>query len=600
MFKVLFRKQLMYLGGVLATDVVRLEEISLSLGYKPSTIPLPEDLYKIEAAQSVPPTQFIQCSPVSGSCSDTTYERSLTVASTQDLTMANNMPDSLEPLDDSAYTYLLAHCLGGSIPDPMLRRIESAQLRWDDEGELTSLTPPISQLDKRLLELSRVDYSTSDKIDEASQGWVVAVAPSLDQSVMDREKQRMYMEALRWICFTFPRVESEEPQYFFLTRLLLPRLFHALQNLTQVQLPRDTKQEVAELLLVASAVPDCRAQSLTILPNYLDGRSPLHLRAELALQQSISWRLQGNYDQSEHVLHEFCCRCQRPLDGCLPQFFRSQSMELKGRARAVHGLLHRSHLENLVQQEQYDLAEQQIADWDGDDVQRVSRMERSTVPSRTLTSCKIYRSKGNFEVAKTSLELCLRSLNGHESFYPQIVCQLLDTYSDLELPASGSLLILNTSHCRDTKRMLVSELDIHIQNQHYTEAMDIIEKLQGAFGGRISNISDELLHIRVLIAVARVRYCLGDLNQALEDWQTVLDHVQRYVSFRGEGFTYAVVHLSLSLTHLELNEREEAENNFLHGRRILKEKRRDYWVPTLPIWMKFITEDIHGKAGWTL
>jgi hypothetical protein len=133
---------------------------------------------------------------------------------------------------------------------------------------------------------------------------------------------------------------------------------------------------------------------------YLDDESLLYLKAGLALEQSISLRFREDHDGSERTIHDFCCLCESPTSECLPRVFMIQSLKITGRARAVYGLIHRLHLENLVQREAYDLAEKRIANWPNPE----SKLEWATFPSRTLTSSKIYRSHGSSSSVQDTLE----------------------------------------------------------------------------------------------------------------------------------------------------------------------------------------------------
>jgi tetratricopeptide (TPR) repeat protein len=267
-------------------------------------------------------------------------------------------------------------------------------------------------------------------------------------------------------------------------------------------------------------------------------------------------------------------------------------------------LLHRSHLENLVQCGKYDLAEQQVNDWQMPPAP--SPMEWSILPSRTITSSKVFRSQGDFAAAQERLEICLKVLKGHEQVASQVLCQLLDIYSDLELPQMAAELIApeiekwrkKAPKSKALRRILVSSIDISLQRENYHDVNKTIEELSGTFEGlQKLDISDELLHIRLLIASARIHYLSSDFSQAVQRWKIALNHVQKYASFNGEGFTYAVIHLSLSLAYLKMDQSEMAAISFGQGQRILCQGKRDYWIPTLPAWFGFVASEMQAM-GW--
>jgi tetratricopeptide (TPR) repeat protein len=512
-----------------------------------------------------------------------------------------------EQLTDSTYLWLLASWLGGSLPGTLLMRARSAQVRWNDDGKWIELTPSEAGIDQQLLEILSTDIRRENALscfhrnDPAEQGWTVAGTPELCETLIQSKKPSLCIQALKWVCFAFPRVEEQEPQYTSLVRLLLPLLNNVLQELDCSRLSDSVKHEIADVLLAASKIADAREAVLPKIAIYLNNNSPLCLQAGLALEQSISLRLCGDYDGSERTIHDFCCNCASPADECLPRFFTTCSSSITGQPKAIYGLLHRSHLENLVQREHCALAERQIDDWP---LEPDSQMGWTTVRPRVLTSSKIYRSRGNFRAARDTLELCWKtSQYDHETIYPRVLCQLLDVYSDLGLSdMSRSMIapVLEKYEGRVPRRVLVSSIDIDVQRGHYRDARETIEKLRKVFDARRPlNISDELLHIRSLIASARISHLGAEFDDALESWKVVLDHAQRYQSFAGEGFTYAVIHLSLSLVYLKLNEHDAAVISFKHGARILKEQKRDFWIPTLPTWMQYVASEIHSNYGWS-
>jgi hypothetical protein len=508
---------------------------------------------------------------------------------------------------DSTYLYLMARLLGNSLPDLLFLRTRSARLRWNDQGRITELTPLEAGIDQRLLAI----VSTDDRLHKAlfhlgerssdGQSWALSKrSHSLAPCDAFRE-QELFIEAVKWVCFAFPRVESKETRYNSSVRLFLPLLKSIWHKLESSQLPEQTKHEFAEVLLVASSISDTRNTALPMAMAILDEESPLNLRAGVALEQSISFRLHGDYDKSERTIHDFCCRCTSPSDQCLPAIFKAVSPGMHVRSRAIYGLLHRSHLENLIQCDQYDLAELQINDWPLPD----SQIEWETFPSQTLTSCKIYRSRGTFEVAKTTLEMCLdavRKHNANSPIYPRVLCQLMDVFSDLQQPHQSDKLIATASEKYTDgamRRIRVSSVDADLLQNRYENATKTIHELRKVFEKQKPlNVSDELLHIRLLVAAARISHLQDKFLEALHGWESVLDHAQRYMSFRGEGFTYAVVHMSMSLAYLQLNDQHGAVQSFTEGKRILGQTKRDYWIPTLPTWLDYISSRICSTIGW--
>jgi hypothetical protein len=113
------------------------------------------------------------------------------------------------------------------------------------------------------------------------------------------------------------------------------------------------------------------------------------------------------------------------------------------------------------------------------------------------------------------------------------------------------------------------------------------------------DVSDKLLHVRALVASARIFYYKPQFSEALRRWEVVLSCVQKYSSFTGEGFTYAVTHLSICLAHLETGNITEGLKAFQHAERVLCMGMRDFWIPTIATsWLPDILSRIQSKTGW--
>lgn len=464
------------------------------------------------------------------------------------------------------------------------QRMNSAQLRWSNNGEVVTVSPCQAGFD---LQLVATLFTTDQSTCHAS-------------NTLPVQHKNMCIEVLNYVCFAFPRIKGREPQFVSLVNSLYPLLNHLLRSFTKEDLSTSLVNEVAEALLAAAKVKRTLLQSVA---NYLGKSSPLHLHAELALERSISLRLSGHYDESERAIHDFCCLCDQGSDRCLSRFFQRPPLDRTARLNALFGLLHRSHLENLVQCDQYQLATSQMCDWTMPD--HPSSLELSILPLRTLTSCKILRSQGNFERAREGLEICLKGQR--DASYHQLLCQLLDVYADLGLSQKSLDLIDQeivrlSGECQDSKaqrRILVASLDVHLQHQCYSRAEQTVQVLSKRFMTlHHLDISDELLHMRVLISGARISHMKFEYVEAAQKWKFALEHVQRYASFRGAGFTYAVIHLSLAHAYIGLRHVDEAMESFHKGQAIVREGKRDFWIPTLSEWSRHIASCIQSEMNW--
>ena len=124
----------------------------------------------------------------------------------------------------------------------------------------------------------------------------------------------------------------------------------------------------------------------------MEDESPPYLRAEMAHQQSNLLRLAANFDHSERVIHDFCCRCGDHSDKCIPRFYHQFGPDrLSKRLNALYGHIHGSHLENLVQYDKYGPAIEEVDDWRTSSSS--SPMECRVLLSRAITDHRVFLRK---------------------------------------------------------------------------------------------------------------------------------------------------------------------------------------------------------------
>ena len=522
-------------------------------------------------------------------------------------------------LDDPTYMHLLVHVLGGSVPESLFLQARSHQLRWSEDGTKQNITALDAGLDQQLIDILSNENRLHRVFDSfiQSPGENGSKIRSLDSQLKNKlpqflnneEKGKWSIEALRWVCFVFPRQGLWEPPsvHGATVRLLVSLLNYALQAIKRTKMPNIIREEVSEALLAASTAGNHVRQSvLPTVAELVDEKSPPHLQAEMTYQQSISLRLSANYQDSERVIHDFCCRCKDYQDTCIPKFYQQfQSDLVDNRLSALYGRLQASHLENLVQCEKYLSATNEVDDWQGHIP--LSPLESRVRASRAATICKIFRAQGLFEDARKRLEICLRlfELQGMDNI--RVRCSLADVYCDLRLPSEARRLIApelekereKLLKSKALRRLLASMIDTDIQLCYYEDARKTIDAFEGILDG-LSNldVSDQLLHVRVLLASAKVYQCNSQFVQAIRAWKVALAHVQKYDSFKGKGFTYAVVHLSLSLAYLGIGDRKEAWASFDCAATTLPREEHDHWIPTLSAWAADTSSEVQSWVGW--
>jgi tetratricopeptide (TPR) repeat protein len=273
------------------------------------------------------------------------------------------------------------------------------------------------------------------------------------------------------------------------------------------------------------------------------------------------------------------------------------------RLNAVYRCLHVSHPESLVQYGKYNIAVDEVDDWTPLDP---SAKELRVLSSKQVTVIKIFRSQDRFEDVRTALETCLRQ-NVNRI---QVLCSLVDAYCDMGLPKKAYEILAPEIKTERNKarrgklfrRLAVSAINAVLGQDLYQDAARAVEEAVTIFSN-LSNldISDEFLHVRALIASTRIAHYESQFSEATKRWGVALDHVQRYGSFTGEGFTYAVIHLSICLAYLESNNTAKGWESFQRAERILCRGMRDFWIPTFATrWYPDTRARIETLKGWAL
>jgi hypothetical protein len=334
--------------------------------------------------------------------------------------------------------------MGGCVPDGIERSL-SPPPRGTEIGTQQLVVPAMANLDQHLVAI----LSNSDRFVQALDriqdgGTVNETDTRLLQHLSKEAKEQWSIKALGWICFIFPCHEVWEhfPSYTSVVRSLYPHLENMLRSVRRTKISPSLRVELSEALLAASRVKNLRSSALSLVASLLNDGSPLHLQAESVVQQSILCRLEGGFKNSERIIDDFRCRCESPKPTCLPTFYQHEQKHAtvsNRRLNAIFGVLHRWHLENLVQCDDYELAKEQIDHWQL--AAPASPMELRILPSIASTTSKIFRSQGSFECARQHLELCVKVLHQRDSIRARVLCQLADVYKDLGFPDLASELL---------------------------------------------------------------------------------------------------------------------------------------------------------------
>src|SRR2546423_5067328 len=144
-----------------------------------------------------------------------------------------------------------------------------------------------------------------------------------------------------------------------------------------------------------------------------------------------------------------------------------------------------------------------------------SPMELRVLPSKLVVEAKLYRSQGHFNTVQKYLEECLPALLPQDANRYQVICSLADVYCDLGLPENADALVTpeiifqrgSGTRSKALRRLLVSAIDADLGRGLYDSAESMVEEVETIYT-TLSNldVSDQLLHVRTLVASARIHH----------------------------------------------------------------------------------------------
>ncbi|KAF7136916.1 hypothetical protein CNMCM5793_006578 [Aspergillus hiratsukae] len=393
----------------------------------------------------------------------------------------------------------LLPAIGECIPVALLQRIQSPQHRWAEDGSRIQITFREAGLKAPLSDLMPADVAAlvtqlrnqgSIRVADGDAGNFYICYPrcrSVDEGSAEPGKWPLF-EALKLLCYIFPRDPFWEPHFESTGRLLLPLLVPVITQSSRLkEAPDDILQKATQLL---------------------DGR-PEYLHAIVAHRRSVLLRLQADFTGSEQIIEEYN---RRPMTAAVGN-----------RLHAIWGHLYVSHLENLLQSQQYQRAYEAIHGWEMSDPP--SLMELRVIPSKSIALSKIYRCRGQLREAKEVLQSCHEALLADDVARYQVLCGLADTHCDMREPERANLLLQAEIRelskrgklTRAFRRLLVSSLDIKILQGRYEDAISTVNQLRSLFGGvSRKDVTDQLLHVRTLIASARILHFQSRFAEAIK------------------------------------------------------------------------------------
>ncbi|KAJ4123923.1 major facilitator super [Fusarium oxysporum] len=320
---------------------------------------------------------------------------------------------------------------------------------------------------------------------------------------------------------------------------------------------------------------------------------PYYLHASVVLFRSILHRVDGELAKSEAHIRDFLWRGPRPTTR---------------RDHALEGRLHISQMENKIKC--YDTDVPSFAyKWEAK--QPLSTLDMEVTFRLQSTAARYFQSVGDFHAARGSLEQFLSlgrikpiPANSHRV----LLGRLADVYCEMgEYPKAIEILepeLERISTCdrmrRGFRRLILALVEANIGLKQLDAAESTLQNLLSDPPPCPDDINDQQLHIRTLLASARIVHVRRDPGEAMLRWTLALEQVSRMHALgSSRGFIAAVCHLSLAHAQLSIGEKGEAHRSWTTGLKILASGRCEFWIPVVPTtWLQNIAADIYLLQGW--
>ncbi|KAI1614882.1 hypothetical protein EDD36DRAFT_485226 [Exophiala viscosa] len=480
--------------------------------------------------------------------------------------------------------FLVLHALGGcDIPDILLKSVRFPQRRWTMDGEISDTSAAQFGLPTELIELLSdemgLDQNTASSYNTKSA--LKDVGSFFSHALRPETMEELGTIALKMICFASPPCyEGNTNWYGFVTR------FRGLP-LTVNRRPAPLKKAIWPLLEKAAKTYKVQAP---LRPHVLETFLYFCERDLVAIRR-MAWYSFGVYsivwmeNWSDRQIRDFLCQGPEPLTR---------------RDHALQGRLHISQIEN------------KIKSYDSDVPSFIYKWEAILITSRLQgVAARFFQSVGDFVAARASLEqfLSLYTTNPIRLNTRRLIAgRLADIYCEMQehskvveilRPELDSIAESDRLR-RPFQRLLLASVEGNIGLDKLDAAESVLRELQNAMPFELDDLHDQQLHMRGLLAAARIAHMRSEHDEAMRRWKFALQEVARMYTLKSKGgFTAAMIHMSLAHAQLTSGHRDEGRQSWFAGMEILRSEKCEFWIPIVPtLWLRRIVTEIHEMQGW--
>ncbi|KAI8667612.1 hypothetical protein NCS56_00898300 [Fusarium sp. Ph1] len=512
-------------------------------------------------------------------------------------------------LADTDILLLLLEALGGhNIPDTLLRSVSSPQRRWNAAGEIqttdaiqfglpSELVDVLSDNARLAQSLTSV-YIKKHTLDDGTVTWSIDPVsnPQLFSTLLPEVAEALRSVALKLLCFACPPCYEGNTAWSPQTKSLVWDLMHKLiQENNKIAI--SLKDQFVDALLYFSERDSFSIRCLAthVAKAFLRPSMPYYLHASVTLFQSILYRLEGDFIESDAHIRHFLCQTRRPTTR---------------RDHALKGRLHLVVIENKIQRHDSDTA-LRIYEWKAE--HPPSNLELEVTRRLQGVAASFFQSMGDFDNARESLEqyLNLGTVQPIRTTTRRlIVARLADIYCEIGwYDKANELLGAKLENMRESdkksrpcRRLLLASVEANIGQGRTDIAESIIQDLAAIEPAGLEEMNDQLLRMRRLMATSRVAHQKGHFQDAFHLWKSTLQEMEQFTAFYAKyGFIAVVIHLSIAHAQIELGEVQDGKRSWDIAADMLKSQRCEYGIPIVATsWLKNVAGAIHQLKGWPL
>ncbi|KAH7232245.1 uncharacterized protein BKA55DRAFT_710628 [Fusarium redolens] len=490
--------------------------------------------------------------------------------------------------------FLAMYALGGiNIPAILLKSVRLPQRRWNADGEVEQTSAAQFGLPVNLVDLLCDEAKLSETIagpwvadrvrEDNTMAW--SLSPELMSSFAEvlpaPTIEELETTALKLICFVCP---------------LCYEVWAILERLLKTcKISASLRTHVIETVLYFGERDSVAIRHAAVKQAKLLLRKPMpyYLHASAVLFRSILHRVDGELAKSEAHIRDFLWRGPRPSTR---------------RDHALEGRIHISQMENKIKCYDNDVPSFAYK-WEAE--QPLSTLDMEVTFRLQSTAARYFQSIGDFDAARGSLEQFLslglirpipansrRVLLGRLA---DVYCEKGEYLKAIEI-LEPELERINTCDRmrRGFRRLVLALVEANIGLRRLDTAESTLQELLGDLPPCPDDIHDQQLHMRILLASARIAHLRLEPGEAMLRWTFALEQVSHMHPLGSSGgFIAAVCHLSLAHAQLSIGEKDGARLSWTTGLKILASEKCEFWIPVVPTaWVQRVAGDIYHSQGW--